>query len=76
MSVQKTKVDSRCGLTLLLMLRPRIPPWLKLDGFGVLYAEGSQFRLVEAGTSRGWPCWKLARREEGRQGCYTLRGHE
>ncbi len=47
--------------------RPLItcPQAVKVDGFGPSYAERSQFRVVEAGTSRGWPCWKLARGEEG-----------
>jgi len=31
--------------------------------FGILYAKRTQFRGVEDGTSKGWPCRKLARRQ-------------
>jgi|SRR5271157_1402605 len=31
--------------------------------FGLLYAKRTQFRGVEDGTSKGWPCRKLARRQ-------------
>src|SRR5271157_5541960 len=33
------------------------------DGFGLPYAKRSQFRVVENGTSKGWPGRKLARRQ-------------
>src|SRR5271157_5336663 len=31
--------------------------------FGILYAKRTQFRGVKDGTSKGWPCRKLARRQ-------------
>src|SRR5208337_4441861 len=36
---------------------------VNVDEFGLPYAERSQFRVVEAGASKGWPRRKLARRQ-------------
>src|SRR5208337_1922942 len=36
---------------------------LTSDGFGLLYAKQTQFRVVEAATSEGWRCRKPARRQ-------------
>src|SRR5208283_2654658 len=33
------------------------------DGFGLLYAKRTQFRIVEAATLEGWRCRKPARRQ-------------
>jgi len=33
------------------------------DRFGHLYAKRTQFRVVEDGTSKGWQCRRLPRRE-------------
>ncbi len=41
---------------------------LTSDGFGLLYAKQTQFRVVEAATSEGWRCRKPA----GRQAWPTL----
>src|SRR5271157_6122665 len=29
----------------------------------IMHAKWTQFRVVEGGTSKRWPCWKLARRD-------------
>src|SRR5208337_439696 len=34
---------------------------LTSDGFGLLYAKRTQFRVVEAATLKGWRCRKPAR---------------
>src|SRR5271157_4718002 len=36
---------------------------LTSDGFGLLYAKQTQFRVVEAATLEGWRCRKPARRQ-------------
>jgi len=36
---------------------------LRSDGFGLLYAKRTQFRVVEAATMKGWRCRKPARRQ-------------
>src|SRR5208337_3455816 len=36
---------------------------LTSNGFGLLYAKRTQFRVVEAATLEGWRCRKPARRE-------------
>ncbi len=38
---------------------------LTSDGFGLLYAKQTQFRVVEAATLEGWRCRKPARRHAG-----------
>ncbi len=35
---------------------------LTYDGFGLPYAKRTQFRVVDDGTLKAWPCRKLARR--------------
>ncbi len=45
---------------------------LTSDGFVIVYAKQTQFRVVEDGTSKGWPCRKLARREARLTGFWIL----
>src|SRR5271157_6202756 len=36
---------------------------VNVDGCDHVYAKRTQFRVVEGGTSKRWPCRKLARRD-------------